>query len=169
MVSTTEVQMNIHHLLHALPKMAEEMRDPIRDDGHKQHMKLVYSKPSVEVRIPSKTKKRSSRSGVATPSKASGLPSKSTTFRQGKDKKKRKRSSSTYLASSGCVGLATSIVDSLHIEEDKEGEGDDLVFTTLGERQAKKRKGGSVLSGGLVPSTSLRIGHTLFLILMGTK
>ncbi|KAK0608395.1 hypothetical protein LWI29_030098 [Acer saccharum] len=126
-----------------------------------ERKKVVHndSKSSAKVRTPSKKKQRSSRSGVATPSKANGLPSKLATFEKGEEKKKRKRSSSVFLASSGHVGLVTSVIDSLRSEDEKEGKGNDLVFLALGEHQAKKRKSENVPSEGLVPSTSLRIGH----------
>ncbi|KAK0597967.1 hypothetical protein LWI29_030305 [Acer saccharum] len=100
-------------------------------------MVLEGSKSSVEVRTPFKKKKRSSRFGMATPSKASGLSSKLVAFERGKEEKKRKRSTSTCLASSSCVGMSTFVIDSLQNKEEKEEEEEDndLVYVDLGKHQ----------------------------------
>ncbi|KAK4836991.1 hypothetical protein QYF36_001942 [Acer negundo] len=109
---------------------------------------------------PSKKNKRSSRFGMGTHSKASGLSSKIVTSKLGKEEKNRKRSTSNCLVFSSRVGMSTSVIDSLQNEEEKEEAVDsDLVYVDLGKHQGKKRKSGSVPFGGLVLLAPLMINR----------
>ena len=65
-----------------------------------------------------------------TPSKASGSSDTSVALERGEKGKKRKRSTSTCLASLGHAGLVASVVESLYSEEEKD-EGIDLVSMAL--------------------------------------
>ncbi|KAK0606707.1 hypothetical protein LWI29_003152 [Acer saccharum] len=72
------------------------------------------SKTSVEVKTPSKKKNKSLRSGwLATLSIASGSLGKLIVLDRGEKEKERKQNAYACLVSSGRVGLAASVVDSL--------------------------------------------------------